>query len=51
MEKAHKSTMQNHNTQLSHYTQICKQCLSEYKKKKPNPNYVCQHYTLSLIQR
>lgn len=25
--------MQNHNTQLSHYTQICKQCLSEYKKK------------------
>lgn len=44
MERTHKSTMQNHNTQLSHYTQISKQSLSGYKKKKqPKPGTSAMH--------
>lgn len=35
MERSHKSPVQNHNTQLSHYTQICKQCSPGYKTETP----------------
>lgn len=61
MERTHKSTMQNHNTQLSHYTQICKQCSSGYKKtpgrsalcsvthpKKTNPTDILRGSTLPV---
>lgn len=59
MERTHKSTVQNHNTQLSHYTQICKQHSSGYKKtpgrsalrsvthpKKTNPTDILRGSTL-----